>query len=322
MVRKITKKNIKRSYIVWIILIIIIIFFSIASDNFFQISNFVSILRDALSLGILACGITFIMVSGLIDLSIGASVGMIVLTISLSVMRGGGLIGIFIIPLLISLSISLVNAVMIVKLKMPALIVTLAMLMVLKGIRMVIMGAHDISISDMPKIINFVSRSYVWGIPVSVYIFVLIIIVSSIILYKTPFGRKLFIVGANEKSAFLAGINTTAIRIFAFIILSVYIYICSFILVGRLEGYSITVGDNYEMIVLLAVVVGGTSFFGGQGSVIGSVGGVLLMSTLLNGLVLIRVAYEWQSVVLGIIFIFIIVLDRFYNKKKEYEFIK
>lgn len=322
MFKNMGKKNIQ-SYIIWIIFVIICIYFSIASDKFLQIPNFISILRAALFLGIIACGLTFVMITGLIDLSIGSAVGMVGLTICMMVTKGwGGLIGIFIIPILVSLSISLFNSFVITKLKMPPLILTLAMMIALKGIRRVIYGSHDILLKDMPKMISFISRDFIWGIPVSVYIFILIIILSSLILHKTPFGRNVFVVGANEHVAFLNGISPTKIRISAFLILGFFVYISSFILVGRIGGYSITMGEDYEMVAILAVVVGGTSLLGGRGSIIGGIGGVLVMSTLSNGLVLTRVPYPWQKVILGIIFILVVALDKFYNKKKEYDFAK
>ncbi len=322
MFKNMEKKNIQ-SYIIWLIFVIIVIYFSIASDKFLQISNFISIVRDAMFLGIIACGLTFVMITGLIDLSIGSAVGMVGLTISMMVTKGwSGLIGIFIIPTLVSLSISLFNSFVITKLKMPPLILTLAMMIALKGIRRVIYGSHDILLRDMPKMISFISRDFIWGIPVSVYIFILIIILSSLILHKTPFGRNVFVVGANEHAAFLNGISPTKIRISAFLILGFFVYISSFILVGRIGGYSISMGENYEMVAILAVVVGGTSLLGGRGSIIGGIGGVLVMSTLSNGLVLTRVPYPWQKVILGIIFILVVALDKFYNKKKEYDFAK
>lgn len=319
MFKNIIKKNFQ-SYLVWVIFIIMFIFFSIASDKFLQISNFISILRNALIYGILACGMTFVLISGLVDLSIGSSVGFVGLIITILTLRGwGGIFGIIIIPLLVCFSISLANAIMIVRFKMPALIVTLAMLMVLKGIKLVIQIKSYTVLRDMPKILDFINNGYIWRIPISICIFIFLIILSNIILYKTPFGRKVIIVGANDHAAFLMGINPNTIKILTFLLLSIYVYFCSIILVGRIGGYSYTMGEDYEMVVLLAVIVGGTSFYGGRGSIIGSIGGVMVMSTLLDGLVLLKISYEWQKVILGIIFIFIIIIDRLYNRKNMYD---
>jgi len=314
------RKNEIRKFVVWMVLVIALIYFSIASDKFMQVSNILAIVRHAVFLGIISCGLTFVMITGLIDISIGSAVGIVGLIISLSILKGwNGLVGIFIIPIIASISISLFNSFVITKLKIPSLIVTLAMLISLRGIKLVIYPGADIVLKkdDLPKMLSFISRDYLWGIPISVYVLILIIILGIVILNKTLFGRKVFAVGVNEYVAFLNGIKPDRVKILVFVILGFCIYISSFILVGRIGGYSTNFGQNTEIEAILAVVVGGTNFAGGSGSIIGSIGGVLLVSTILNGLVLMKTPYEWHKVIIGIIFILIIAMDRFINRRTE-----
>jgi ribose transport system permease protein len=309
-----------RKFVVWAILGIVLIYFSIASDKFLQVSNLIAIMRHAVFLSIISCGLTFVMITGLIDISIGSAVGIVGLVISLSILKGwNGLVGIFIIPIIASIGISLFNSIVITKLKIPSLIVTLAMLISLRGIKLVMYPGADIVLKkdNLPGLLSFISRDYFLGIPISVYVLVLIIILGVVVLNKTLFGRKVFAVGVNEHVAFLHGIKPDNIKIFVFVILGFCVYISSFILVGRIGGYSTNFGQETEIEAILAVVVGGTNFTGGSGSIMGSIGGVLLVSTILNGLVLMRIPYEWHKVTIGIIFIMIVALDRLINRGTE-----
>jgi ribose transport system permease protein len=299
-----------RKFVVWAILGIVLIYFSIASDKFLQVSNLIAIMRHAVFLSIISCGLTFVMITGLIDISIGSAVGIVGLVISLSILKGwNGLVGIFIIPIIASIGISLFNSIVITKLKIPSL----------RGIKLVMYPGADIVLKkdNLPGLLSFISRDYFLGIPISVYVLVLIIILGVVVLNKTLFGRKVFAVGVNEHVAFLHGIKPDNIKIFVFVILGFCVYISSFILVGRIGGYSTNFGQETEIEAILAVVVGGTNFTGGSGSIMGSIGGVLLVSTILNGLVLMRIPYEWHKVTIGIIFIMIVALDRLINRGTE-----
>jgi len=305
---------------VWIALIAFCIGFSIASDKFFQISNLVAIFRDASILGIISCGLTFVIISGEVDLSVGSLLGIVGLAMSLLMLKGWegfGSILIVLIPMCVGVGVCFFNSILITKLRIPALIATLAMMMSLKGVKLVIFGGQDILIYSLPHWLHYISKEFVGPIPVSVLLFIGIIILASIILYKIPFGRRVYAVGADSHVAYLMGINTSRVKTITFAFLGFLVFLSSSLVTGRVGGYSISIGQDYEMKVLLAVVVGGTPLAGGRGTIIGSIGGVLLMATLANGFVLSGVPYSSQRVVLGLIFISVVALDSYYRRRKR-----
>lgn len=308
-----------QKYVIWIALVGFWLFFSVVSDKFFQTSNFIAIFRDASVLGIIACGLTLVMIAGGIDLSVGSLVGISGLVVSLLILQGWqGFLGVFLLSIAVCMGIGFVNGIMITKVKIPALIATLAMMMVLRGVKCIVYGGQEICLKlPLPAWLHFISRKSVESVPISVLIFISVSILSSIILYKTPFGRRVYAVGADSHVAYLMGINPSRVRIITYVFLGALVWLSSSIAVGRIGGYSFTLGDGYEMRAILAVVMGGTAFAGGRGTIKGSIAGVLLMATLNNGLTLIKVPYAWQIVILGIMFILVVGLDSYYHRYRE-----
>ena len=310
-----TGKIIQR-FIVWMALFGCWIFFSIASDKFFQVSNFIAILRDAAILGIISCGLTVVIISGGIDLSIGSLAGISGLAASALILKGlDGFFIVFIVSMAVCLAIGFINGIVINVVKIPALIATLAMMMILKGVKLVSYGSQDMFISTiMPSWLYFMSKQFMGPVPISIFFFIGVCTLTSIILYKTPFGRKVYAVGADDAVAYLTGIKPQRVRIFTYVYLAALVWLASTLAVGRIGGYSYSLGQNYEMRAILAVIMGGTAFTGGRGTIEGSIAGVILVATLNNGLTLMRIPYAWQAVILGMIFILVVGLDSYYHR--------
>lgn len=311
------KKFIQR-YTIFVALAGFCLFFSIASENFFQTRNLIAIVRSATTLGIISCGMTLVIIAGGIDLSVGALVGMIGFIIAKLILQGvGSFFSLFLIAICVGIAVGFTNGIIITQLKISPLIVTLAIMMCLDGLKLVIYGGQDILIHSVPPCLSYISRGFVGPVPISVFLFISVIILSSVILYKTVFGRKIYAVGVDSHIAYLMGINPSRVRIITYVFLGILVYLSSLILVGRIGGYSIMLGQDYAMDAILAVVVGGTSLSGGRGTIEGSIGGVLLVATLRNGLTLIAVPYSFQIVILGIIFISVVTLDSYYHRLRE-----
>ncbi len=290
-------------------LVLLIIIFTIASPNFFRTDNLVGILLATAVNGILAVGITFIIVTGGIDLSIG------------TVMTFGSVIaGVFVtmwglpIPLGVAASIAagafcgLVNGFSIAKLRIPPFIATLGMMMITKGLNLIVSGVKPVYFVDTPEFAKIATLP-IFGIPLGVLIFFAVALVASFILSKTILGRYTFAIGSNEEAARLSGINTDAWKIGIYSLGGAFAGIAGIVMASRLQSAQPALGAGYELDAIAAAVIGGTSLSGGEGTILGTVIGAFIITVLTNGLRIMSVPQEWQMVVTGLIVIGAVYLD-------------
>jgi ribose transport system permease protein len=266
--------------------------------------------------GILAVGITFIIVTGGIDLSIGTVMtfgsviaGVVVtmwqLPIPLGVLAGvaaGALCG-------------FVNGISIAKLKVPPFIATLGMMMITKGLNLIFSGTKPVYFVDTP-VFGLIASQPVLGIPMGVIIFFVSAIVASFILSKTLLGRYTFAIGSNEEAARLSGINTDAWKIAVYSLGGAFAGIAGIVMASRLQSAQPALGAGYELDAIAAAVIGGTSLSGGEGTILGTVIGAFIITVLTNGLRILSVPQEWQMVVTGLIVIGAVYLDIVRRKVK------
>ncbi len=290
-------------------LILLIIIFTIASPNFFRTDNLVGILLATAVNGILAVGITFIIVTGGIDLSIGT-----VMTF------GSVMAGVFItmwglpIPVGIVAGVAagalcgFVNGFNIAKLKIPPFISTLGMMMITKGLNLILSGVKPVYFVDTPEFAKIATMP-VLGIPMGVIIFFGAALVASFILSKTVLGRYTFAIGSNEEAARLSGINTDAWKIGIYSLGGAFAGIAGIVMASRLQSAQPALGAGYELDAIAAAVIGGTSLSGGEGTILGTVIGAFIITVLTNGLRILSVPQEWQMVVTGLIVIGAVYLD-------------
>ncbi|HEY8529002.1 MAG TPA: ABC transporter permease [Paenibacillaceae bacterium] len=297
-------------------LIGLVIFFSLASSNFFQFSNIVGILLSTAVIGVLALGSTFVIISGGIDLSVGT-----VMTLC-SVMAG-----VFItfwglpIPLGVVAGIltgalcGFVSGFAVARMKIPPFIATLAMMMIAKGLALVISGAKPVYFTHTPvfsKIsLGSVTGSLIPGfeIPNAVLIFFLMAIVGGILLSRTILGRYTFAIGSNEEATRLSGVNVRAWKMAIYTVTGMFTGVAGILMASRLNSAQPALGMGYELEAIAAVVIGGTSLSGGKGTIVGTVIGALIMSVLTNGLRILSVPQEWQTVVIGFVILLAVYLD-------------
>jgi ribose transport system permease protein len=297
-------------------LIVIIIAFSLLSPNFLQFDNVVGILIATTVNGILALGVTFVIISGGIDLSVGTVMTLSAvmtavfvtewhLPLPVGIVAGvatGGLAG-------------LVNGLFVAKLKIPSFIATLGMLNVAKGLALVISGLKPIYFNDTPEFNRAAMGSAVGGIvpgleiPNLVVVLFVAALAASLILSKTILGRYTFALGSNEEAARLSGVNVDAWKIAVFTICGLFGGISGVLIGARLNSAQPSLGQGYELDAIAAAVIGGTSLSGGEGSILGTVIGAFIISTLTNGLRILSVPQEWQTVVTGGIVILAVYLD-------------
>lgn len=297
-------------------LIVLFVVFSLASPNFLQFPNIVGILIATAVNGILALGVTFVIITGGIDLSIGTVMtfaavmtGVVItnwqLPVPLGVLAGlaaGALAG-------------FVNGLIIARLRIPPFIATLGMLNVAKGLALVISRLKPIYFNDTP-VFNSIAMGSIPGaivpgfdIPNAVLIMFGAAIVGSLILNKTILGRYTFALGSNEEAARLSGVNVQAWKIAIYTLTGLFSGLAGVVIASRLNSAQPALGQGYELDAIAAAVIGGTSLSGGEGSILGTIIGAFIISTLTNGLRILSVPQEWQTVVTGTIVIVAVYLD-------------
>lgn len=290
-------------------LIIIFVGFSLASPNFFQFGNIVGILLATAVNGVLALGVTFVIITAGIDLSVGT-----VMTLS-AVMTG-----VFITNLGLPIPVGIlgglltggfagwINGTVIAKMKIPPFVSTLGMLYIAKGLALVISGLKPIYFSDTP-VFSRIAMGDILGIPYAVLIFFGAAIIANIILTKTILGRYTFALGSNEEATRLSGVNVHKWKTAIYALAGLYSGLAGVLIAARLNSAQPALGAGYELDAIAAVVIGGTSLSGGEGTILGTVIGAFIISVLTNGLRILSVPQEWQIVVTGGILILAVYAD-------------
>ena len=297
-------------------LTLIFIGFSIASPNFFKFDNVVGILIATAVNGILALGVTFIIITAGIDLSIGT-------VMTLSAVMAGVFITFWHLPVATGVVAGILtgglagftNGIIISRLKVPPFIATLGMLNIAKGLSLVISGLKPIYFSDTP-IFNQLAMGSVLGavipgfdIPNAVLIMFGAAIIAHLVLTKTIVGRYNFALGSNEEATRLSGVNTNFWKTSIYTLGGLFAGLAGVVIAARLNSAQPALGAGYELDAIAAAVIGGTSLSGGEGTMLGTIIGAFIISTLNNGLRIISVPQEWQSVVTGSILILAVYLD-------------
>jgi len=289
-------------------LVVIFIIFSIASPNFFKFDNVVGILLATAVNGVLAVGVTFVIITGGIDLSIGTVMTFSAVSAGIFITNMHMPIGVGIIGALVAGGLcGLVNGLLIAKAKIPPFIATLGMMLVTKGLSLVLSGTKPIYFNDTPAFSNIAMGNGL--IPNAVIIFLVAAAIGGFILSKTVLGRYTVALGSNEEAARLSGINVIKWKIIVYVLTGIFAGLAGVLMASRLNSAQPALGAGYEMDAISAVVIGGTSLSGGEGSMIGTVIGAFVITTLTNGLRILSVPQEWQTVVTGVIVIGAVYMD-------------
>jgi ribose transport system permease protein len=298
-------------------LILLVVVFSLASPNFLQFSNIVGILLSTAVIGILALGATFVIITGGIDLSVGTvmTLSSVMTALFITVLGVPSILGIFV-GIFTGAFCGLLCGLAISKMKIPPFIATLAMMMIAKGMALVISGATPIYFTNTPGFSQIaLGTKIIPGVPNGVIIFFAAAIIGSLILSKTIVGRYTFALGSNEEATRLSGVNVDRWKIKIYTLAGIFTGIAGVIMASRLNSAQPALGMGYELEAIAAVVIGGTSLSGGKGTVVGTVIGALIMSVLTNGLRILSVPQEWQTVVVGFVIILAVYADNLRRKK-------
>lgn len=295
-------------------LIILIVFVSVLNPAFLQVNNLLNLMRQLIINGFIALGMTFVILTGGIDLSVGSTLAF-TSAIFAGLLQNGMATGLAIlITLALGLALGLINGLLITKGKLAPFIVTLATMTIFRGLTLVYMDGRPISGPKDNFAFQFLGKGQVFGIPFQVILFLIVYIVLSTLLNKTSHGRKIFAVGGNEKASFISGIKIDKVKILVYVISALMAVISGLVLTSRLNSAQPTAGSAYEMDAIAAVVLGGTSMTGGSGSLTGTLIGILILGVLNNGLNLLGVSSFYQQIVKGVVILIAVLIDRKRNK--------
>ena len=308
-VPKKTFQYILSAYGIYIAFVLLVGVLAIISPPFLRPSNIVNILRQTSVNGIISIGMTFVIITGGIDLSVGS-----LLALSAVVATSFAHPGEYplIVPLLMGLGVGClggtINGVLIAKKRMAPFIVTLGMMTAARGLALVYtQGRPVINLSDA---YNEIGGGYFLGIPLPVIVFLLFILLGVFLLRFTRFGRYVYALGGNELATKISGIRTDRIKIGVYALAGALAGVAGIVLSSRVMSGSAATGQGYELDAIAAVVIGGTSLSGGVGSIAGTIVGVLIIGVMNNGLDLLNVSSYWQQIAKGIIIILAVLLDK------------
>lgn len=303
-------------------LVMLMTFFSVASPNFREMDNIVSILQATAVNGVLAIAVTFVIITSGIDLSVGTLMtfcsvmaGVVLTYWGMPLMLG------VLAAILFGALVGMTSGLIIAKLKVPPFIATLGMMMLLKGLSLVISGTKPIYFNDTPNFTSIAQDSLLGElvpalpVPNAVLILFVVALLASIVLNKTVLGRYTFALGSNEEAVRLSGVNVDFWKVCVYTLNGAICGIAGLLIASRLNSAQPALGQGYELDAIAAVVIGGTSLSGGAGTIIGTIIGAFIMSVLTNGLRIMSVAQEWQTVVTGVIIILAVYADILRRRK-------
>jgi ribose transport system permease protein len=290
-------------------LLFFVAIFAILSPRFLTIDNFINVSRQISTNVIIGCGMTFIIITAGIDLSVGSMV-------ALSGVLLAGLMWNYNLPWPIAILLTLVvlgfcgllNGLAVAKQGLNPLIVTLATMTALRGVALSYSGGEPIFIED--PVILALGNGYVGPIPIPVIIAIVVMILTHIVLTRTKLGRYVYAVGGNEEAARISGINVDRVKLFVYSQSGVLSALAGIIVAGRLYSGNPTAGQGTELDVIAAVVIGGTSLFGGVGSIGGTLLGAFIVGIISNGLTILNVPFYYQLMVKGLVIYVAILIDK------------
>lgn len=291
-------------------LIVICIVIGAVNINFFAIDNLLDILRTTSFAFIVAVPLTYLLIAADLDLSIGAVTGLGGVVTAFAIKGGLPVFAAIILGILSGTLVGVIKALIIVIGRLPSFIVTLGLQYVVNGF--ISITTQGMPISGFPSSFKFLGQSKIFSsIHLTVIIAFLIGAIFHIILMKTKYGRSVFAVGGNRETAYLAGIPVKKRQIGIHVMVSTFAAFAGVLMASRFASAQPNAGAGTELTIMAAVIIGGTSMFGGSGSILGTTIGCILLSVINNGLILMRIPSFWQNLIYGLILLVSIALDKY-----------
>ncbi len=309
------EKSFLQKYGIVLVLLLICAVLSFLSPVFLTAPNLINVIRQISINGILAIGMTLIIITGGIDLSVGSQVALTGAVVAGLLSSGTSIALAIIVGLAAGALIGFINGTIITKGGVPPFIVTLGMLTAARGITLIYTGGRPIY--NLGSTFRFFGAGYVGGIPVPVIILGIILIISHFVAKHTVFGREVYAVGGNPEAAVYSGVNKNKRLVQVYTFMGFLSAITGIVLTSRLGSADPTAGTGFELDAIAAVVIGGTSMFGGEGAVTGTMIGALIIGVINNGLNLLNVSSYYQQVIKGVIVVGAVLMDGYARNKQK-----
>lgn len=303
-----------QEYAIIYMLLGLFILLSFTADNFLSLNNMVNVFRQSAIFGILAAGQFFVIISGMIDLSVSSIAALAGIIFAMIIKAAGvALWPVAIVAgLLAGTLVGIINGLLVSKLEIPPFIATLGSYLYVRGI--VYMSTNAYPIVSLEEGYDFIGRGFVFGIPFPVLVMAIIYIISIVLSEKKKIGRYFYAIGGNEEAAYLSGINSSKIKTLAFAVCGLMASVAGIILMSRLGSGQPNAAIGYEFEAIIAVVLGGVSFSGGKGKALNVLFGTLFIAMLVNGMTIMNINPFAQQIIKGVVFILAIWNDVLRNK--------
>lgn len=304
----------RRETAAFIALVLLFIVLSIVRPQSFPTAENLGIVARQFSMiATMGVGMTMAIVLAGIDLSVGSVLALSGCITALLMTRGFSVLLSILVGLLCGAFCGFINGIAIVGVRMPPFIATLGMMSIARGLTYVITGGWPIT--GLPNSFDFLGQGMIGPVPVPVLVMLFCIIVGHIVMSQTAFGRSIYAIGGNEQAAFLSGIKINRVKVLVYTICGLLSGLAGIVLTSRLSSAQPNSGIGIELDVIAAVIIGGASFAGGEGTIIGTFIGAAFMGILRNGLVLLNVSAFWQQVVIGAVIMGAVAIDFLRTRK-------
>ena len=310
---------------VFIALVLMCLFLSLATPFFLGVQNLLNVGRQVSLLGVMAVGMSFVLIAGEIDLSIGSIYALSGLVTGMLILAGWGLVPAILVGLAVGAMVGVVNGWMSTYGRLPSFITTLGMLSVVRGAALLITNGQPVTVNEQSKGVAaglvqqfyFLGQGRVLGIPMQLIFFAVVAFIGWLILSRTVFGFRVYAVGGSPKAARVSGISVFNTKILAFVMMGLLSALSGILSLAFLpSGQAGRTGLGLELDVIAAVIVGGASMSGGEGTILGTILGVVIIGVLRNGLVLMQISPFWQTTIIGAVIILAVGVDKWTRSRR------
>ncbi|MDD4079975.1 MAG: ABC transporter permease [Eubacteriales bacterium] len=291
-----------------LILILMSAALSIAAPAFLRTNNLLNTARNFSAIAVAGIGVSTVILTGNIDISIGSIYGLAGVTVALLMKSGMAVVPAVLIGMAVGGLCGMVNGMLVVFFRLPSYIATLGMMQIVRGICYILTKGYPVS--GMADSFKWIGQEQMLGIPVPIYFMVLFAVVFAIFRNRTTTGRRIFAMGGNEEATRISGVNTQRLKILCFVLAGVCAAFAGVINASKVGVAQPTAGNGFEMDAIASVVIGGSSMAGGVGTVVGTLIGSAIIGVLRNALVLLSVDSYWQTLVMGVVIIFAVTIDQ------------
>ncbi|MGX6446976.1 ABC transporter permease [Patulibacter sp. S7RM1-6] len=304
----------QREAVILVLLVVEFLAFCLLADGFATSSNLGNVLRDVTQLALIAAGMTLLVIQGGIDVSVGSILGVVAFAVGKMLVSGVSPVLVLLAALALGALLGLANGALVSFARIPPIIATLGTNNVWRAVIFILLGGEILT--GIPSFSRPIQTTGVAGLPLVFLLVVLVYLGLWYLLRHRVFGRTLYAIGNNEEAAHLAGLPVRRIRLASYALLGVLVGLAALTYTMRVPSVEVTIGQDYALLAIAAVVIGGASITGGTGSVVGTLMGVLFVGFLRNGLVVLGVPSLWEQAALGAFILLSVATDQIVNRRR------